>query len=225
MVPWRSLKGIIRDVEFCKVKDLVYSTHPGSGESCCKMTLQFVDPTSNVVGKSFKLTLPEITGLPDFLVERSRYDAAMKKNWSNRDKCQVWWKNEGEEDGSWWHGRVVAVKPKSVDFPDSPWERFSVHYKNDPNVFRHSPWELIDSSIVWEEPHIDDDVRNKLIRALSKLEQSGNKSKVSSFLFLYIVLLRILNSTYILDFKRTLSFAIYRQIFGIIYRKVLFLLK
>ncbi|XP_076886134.1 uncharacterized protein LOC143535895 [Bidens hawaiensis] len=177
MVPWRSLKGIIRDVEFCKVKDLEYSTHPGSGESCCKMTLQFVDPTSNVVGKSFKLTLPEITGLPDFLVERSRYDAAMKKNWSNRDKCQVWWKNEGEEDGSWWHGRVVAVKPKSVDFPDSPWERFSVHYKNDPNVFRHSPWELIDSSIVWEEPHIDDDVRNKLIRALSKLEQSGNKSK------------------------------------------------
>ncbi|KAI3821785.1 hypothetical protein L1987_09357 [Smallanthus sonchifolius] len=175
-VPWRSIKGIIRDVEFCKVKDLEYATHPGSGESCCKMTLQFEDPTSNVVGMSFKLTLPEVTGFPDFLVERSRYDAAMMRGWRYRDKCQVWW-NEGEEDGSWWEGRIVAVKPKCVEFPDSPWERFSVQYKNDPNVLQHSPWELVDSSIVWEEPHIDDAVRNKLIRALSKLDQSGNKSE------------------------------------------------
>ncbi|MFS7938120.1 putative transcription factor WD40-like family [Helianthus anomalus] len=178
MVPWRSLKGIIRDVEFCKVKDLEYSTHPGSGESCCKMTLQFEDPTSNVVGKTFKLTLPEVTGFGDFIVERSRYVAAMKREWSCRDKCRVWWKNDGEEDGNWWHGRIVAVKPKSAEFPDSPWDRYSVHYKNDPNVFLHSPWELYnDDSMEWEEPRIDDNVRNKLIRALSKLEKSGNKSE------------------------------------------------
>ncbi|XP_071703831.1 uncharacterized protein [Rutidosis leptorrhynchoides] len=175
MGPWRLLKGNIRDVEFCKVKDLEYSTRP-SGEACCKMTLQFEDPSSNVVGKSFKLTLPEVTGFPDFLVERSRYDAAMDRGWRCRDKCQVWWKNEGEENGNWWDGRIVAVKPKCVDYPDSPWERFSVQYKNDPNVLQHSPWELYDASMVWEEPHIDDDVRTKLIRALAKLEQSGNKS-------------------------------------------------
>ncbi|KAK1435898.1 hypothetical protein QVD17_01671 [Tagetes erecta] len=176
--PWRTIKGgIIRDVEFCKVKDLEYSTHPGSGESCCKMTLQFEDPASDVVGKSFKMTLPEVTGFPDFLVERSRYDAAMERSWTLRDKCQVWWRNEGEDGGNWWEGRIVAVKPKSADFPDSPWERFSVHYKNDPTVLQHSPWELFDPNMIWEEPHIDDDVRNKLIRALSKLEQSGNKSQ------------------------------------------------
>lgn len=175
--PWRSLKGIIRDVEFCKVKELEYSTRPGSGEGCCKMTLQFEDPSSNVVGKTFKLTLPEVTGFPDFLVERSRYDAAMERDWRYRDKCQVWWKNEGEENGNWWEGRIVAVKAKSVEFPDSPWERFSVQYKNDPNVLQHSPWELYDASMVWEEPHIDDDIRTKLIHALAKLEQSGNKSE------------------------------------------------
>lgn len=177
IVPWRLLKGNIRDVEFCKVKDLEYATRPGSGEGCCKMTLQFEDPSSNVVGKSFKLTLPEVTGFPDFLVERSRYDAAIERNWRFRDKCQVWWKNEGEENGNWWEGRIVAVKAKSVDFPDSPWERFGVQYKNDPNILQHSPWELYDASVVWEEPHIDDDVRTKLIRALTKLEQSGNKSE------------------------------------------------
>nr|GEU54066.1 PH-interacting protein [Tanacetum cinerariifolium] len=174
--PWT--KGNIRDVEFCKVKDLEYATHPGSGEGCCKMTLQFEDPSSNVVGKTFKLTLREVTGFPDFLVERSRYDAAMKRDWRCRDKCQVWWKNEDEENGNWWDGRIVAVKPKSDDFPDSPWERYSVQYKGDPIALPHSPWELYDpnASMVWEEPHIDDDIRTKLIRALAKLEKSGKKS-------------------------------------------------
>ncbi|KAK6161017.1 hypothetical protein DH2020_004398 [Rehmannia glutinosa] len=97
--PWETIKRNIRAVEFCRVEDLEYSTHPGSGESCCKMTLKFVDPSSDVLGKSFKLTLPEVTGFPDFLVEKSRYDASMARNWTSRDKCQVWWKNEGEEDG------------------------------------------------------------------------------------------------------------------------------
>nr|XP_043640019.1 PH-interacting protein isoform X2 [Erigeron canadensis] len=175
--PWRSLKGDIRDVEFCKVKDLEYSALSGSGEGCCKMTLQFEDPTSNVVGKSFKLTLAEVTGFPDFLVERSRYDAAMERDWRAHDKCQVWWKNESGENGKWWKGQIVEVKAKCADFPDSPWERFSVEYKEDPTVLQHSPWELYDSRMVWEEPHIDDDIKTKLIRALAKLEKSGNKSE------------------------------------------------
>ncbi|GJV57820.1 hypothetical protein Tco_1458825 [Tanacetum coccineum] len=59
--------------------NLEYATHPGSAEGCCKMTLQFEDPSSNVVGKTFKLTLREVTGFPGFLVERSKYDAAMKE--------------------------------------------------------------------------------------------------------------------------------------------------
>ncbi|CAK9138914.1 unnamed protein product [Ilex paraguariensis] len=174
--PWKTIKGNIRDVEFCRVEDLEYSTRPGSGESCCKMTLQLVDPTSCVVGKSFSLTLPEVTGFPDFLVERTRYDAAVKRNWTYRDKCQVWWKNEGEEDGSWWEGRILTVKPKSPEFPDSPWERYVVQYKSEPTeTHQHSPWELYDANTQWEQPHIDDEIRDKLLHAFAKLEQSGNK--------------------------------------------------
>ncbi|KAF3456326.1 hypothetical protein FNV43_RR00976 [Rhamnella rubrinervis] len=97
--PWISTRGSIRAVEFCKVQGLEYSSESGSGDSCCKMTLEFVDPSSKVYGKSFKLTLPEVTGFPDFLVERTRYDAAIQRNWTHRDKCKVWWKNEDEEDG------------------------------------------------------------------------------------------------------------------------------
>lgn len=69
------------------------------------------------------------------------------------------------------------MKAKDAEFPDSPWERFSVQYKGDTEILLHSPWELYDAAaMVLEEPRIDDHVRNKLIRALAKLEQSGNKS-------------------------------------------------
>ncbi|KAL8481278.1 hypothetical protein ACS0TY_027705 [Phlomoides rotata] len=177
--PWETIKRNIRAVEFCRVEGLKYSTHPGSGESCCKVTLKFLDPSSDVVGKSFDMTLPEVTGFPDFLVEKSWYDESTKKNWTFRDKCKVWWKNEGEEDGDWWEGRIVNVKPKSLEFPDSPWERYSVKYKSDPETHFHSPWELYDTDRAtnWEQPRIDDDGRKKLIHAFAKLEQSGYKSQ------------------------------------------------
>ncbi|XP_038719342.1 PH-interacting protein-like isoform X2 [Tripterygium wilfordii] len=174
--PWTSIGGNIRAVEFCKVVGLKYSTVP-SGDSCCKMALQFVDPSSSVCGKSFKLTLPEITGFPDFIVERSRFDAAMQRNWSVRDKCRVWWKNPDEKDGRWWDGRVVSVQPKSPDFPDSPWDRFSILYKSQRDKESHSPWELFDSDLQYNQPHIDDHQINKLLSAFDNLEQSGTKAQ------------------------------------------------
>ncbi|KAF8387745.1 hypothetical protein HHK36_026399 [Tetracentron sinense] len=176
--PWRSLKGILRAVEFCIVEGLDYSTLPGSGESCCKITLQFVDPSSSVFGKTFKLTLPELIDFSDFLVERTRYDAAIMRNWTHRDKCQVWWRSENEEGGSWWDGRILAVKPKSPELPDSPWERYVIQYKSDPTgTHLHSPWELHDPDTRWEHPHIDYESRNKLLSSFAKLEQSGNKTE------------------------------------------------
>lgn len=181
MGPWRLIKESIRDSEFCKVESLEYSTLPGSGESCCKMTLRFVDPTSSVFGKTFKLTLPEVIGFPDFLVERTRYDASMRRNWTHRDKCQVWWKNDGDEDGDWWDGRILAVKAKSSEFPDSPWERYIVQYKSDPQTHLHSPWELFDADTQWEQPRIDDVSRKKLLSVFAKLDQSANRGQVNRF--------------------------------------------
>ncbi|GAB2265780.1 hypothetical protein Dimus_000816 [Dionaea muscipula] len=178
--PWEYLKCDIQAVEFCKVVDLDYSTLPGSGDSCCKMKLEFIDSSSSACSKTFKLTLPEVISFPDFLVERTRYEAAVQRNWTARDKCQVWWKNEGEEDGSWWEGRILSVKAKSADFPDSPWERYVIRYKSEPGeTHSHSPWELYDASTQWEQPHIDDPTRKKLLSSLTKLQQSRNRAKVS----------------------------------------------
>ncbi|GAV70868.1 WD40 domain-containing protein/Bromodomain domain-containing protein [Cephalotus follicularis] len=174
--PWKSMKGNLRAVEFCNIEGLEYSTLPGSGDSCCKMRLKFVDPDSSVFHKVFKLTLPEVTSFPDFLVERSRFESAMQRNWTCRDRCRVWWKNESEEDGSWWDGRILSVKPKSSEFPDSPWEKYTIQYKSDPTeTHLHSPWELFDADTQWEQPHIDDKSRDMLLASFAKLEQSGNK--------------------------------------------------
>lgn len=171
--PWKTIKGTIRSVEFCHVENLEYSTFAGSGETCCKLTLKFIGQDSDVYGKSFKLTLPELTNFPDFLVEKSRYEAALKRNWTHRDRCHVWWRSEGGEGGSWWAGRVTNVEPKSSDFPDSPWDRYVVQYKSDSSgPHKHSPWELFDpNNHSLELPKIDPAVKTQFLRGISNLEQ------------------------------------------------------
>ncbi|KAJ6873348.1 hypothetical protein NC651_032276 [Populus alba x Populus x berolinensis] len=126
--PWSLIKGRLSAVEICKVEDLDYAIVPGSGDSCCKITLRFVDPSSVAFGKAFKLTLPELIDFPDFVVEKTRYDASINRDWNTRDRCEVWWRNENGEGGEWWEGDIVSVQAKSVDFPDSPWERYEVIY-------------------------------------------------------------------------------------------------
>lgn len=187
--PWSSIKGYLRTVETCKVESLDYATVPGSGDSCCKIMLRFIDPVSGAFGKAFKLTLPELINFPDFVVEKTRYDAAISRNWTHRDKCLVWWRNENGEDGSWWEGRIVSVQAKSDDFPDSPWERYRIRYKTDPTSepHLHSPWELHDLDIPWEHPHIDFEIRDKLLYSFNKLEQSGSRKQVIFFTFSFLL--------------------------------------
>ncbi|KAF5192296.1 Bromodomain and wd repeat-containing protein [Thalictrum thalictroides] len=174
--PWTKFEGL-RAVEFCKVDELEYSTFTGSGESCCKVTLKFLDRSSSGFDRTFKLTLPELNDYSDFLVERTRYDASMNRNWTKRDKCQVWWRNDNEEGGSWYDGRIVAVQPRSLDFPDSPWERYAIQYKSDADQHLHSPWELHEPDTPWFHPSIEEEMRKKLLSSLGKLEQHGIRNK------------------------------------------------
>lgn len=175
--PWSAITDM-NPVEICKVENLDYATLPGSGESCCKITLRFTDPSSIAWNKSFRVTLPELIDFPDFIVEKMRYIDSIERNWTHRDKCRVWWRNEAG-GGEWWEGRIIALKNKSDEFPDSPWERFVIQYKRDPaNPHMHCPWELHDPYIQWERPCLDVDSRNKLLYFFSKLEKSVLKNEV-----------------------------------------------
>ncbi|XP_074566602.1 uncharacterized protein LOC141823239 [Curcuma longa] len=174
--PWKSIKGL-KAVEFCKVQELEYSTLPGSGDSCCKLTLEFKDPSSCGFKKTFRVTLPELND-PDFLVERARYDASIERNWTHRDKCQVWWRDADGSGGSWWSGRILAVKPKDSEYPDSPWERYVVQYKDDSSgQHLHSPWELHDVNTHWEHPSISNETRDALLNYIAKMEQTSIRNQ------------------------------------------------
>ncbi|KAL6645709.1 hypothetical protein ACP70R_017317 [Stipagrostis hirtigluma subsp. patula] len=176
--PWNRIKGL-KAVELCKIQSLDYTTFRGSGDSCCKLTIEFVDGTSSGFGKTFMITLPELVNFPDFLVERTRYEASIVRNWTNRDKCKVWWRDE-EGGGTWWEGRVVAVRPKSSDFPESPWEKCVIQYKNDGSHHPHNPWELHDvgnSWVPWKHPHIDPGIRKKLLLEIENLQKISHRNQ------------------------------------------------
>uniref|UniRef100_A0ACD5XF55 Uncharacterized protein n=1 Tax=Avena sativa TaxID=4498 RepID=A0ACD5XF55_AVESA len=178
--PWNWIKGL-QAAELCKIKALDYKTYSGSGESCCKLTMEFIDHTSSGYGEQFVITLPELVSFPDFLVERTRFEAAITQNWVIRDKCKVWWSNDLEEGGgSWWEGRVQSIMPKSPDFPESPWERYVIQYKNDGSRHPHSPWELHHTTgplAPWKHPHIDPIVKNKLLSAVTDLQKTSHTNQ------------------------------------------------
>ncbi|XP_050376385.1 uncharacterized protein LOC126793802 isoform X2 [Argentina anserina] len=168
--PWGSLKEKIRAVEICKVISLDYDTMPGSGESCTKILFKFVESSSAVNGKTFKLTMPEID-FSDFIVEKSWYDAATGRNWAVGEHCEVWWRDSGG-GGTWWQGEIVGCQAKSLEFPDSPWLTYEVRYEKEDGVpHRHCPWELHDASMSWKSPHIDHESRDKLLHYFSKSEK------------------------------------------------------
>ena len=186
--PWNWIKGL-EAVELCKIKVLDYKPYKGSGESCCKLTMEFIDHTSSGFGKEFVITLPE-HDFPDFLVERTRFEATITQNWVIRDKCKVWWTNALEEGGgSWWEGRVLAIRPKSPDFPESPWERYVIQYKNDGSHHPHSPWELHRATsplVPWKHPHIDSSIRNKLLSAVTTLQKMSHRNQVKLIYFQFL---------------------------------------
>ncbi|XP_031400269.1 bromodomain and WD repeat-containing protein 3 [Punica granatum] len=174
--PWRVFKTL-RAVEICRIVGFEYAASPGSGDSCCKLTLQFVDQASSVLGKSFKLTLPELVNFPDFLVEKTWYENSMSRKWIVGDKCQVWWREDTKAGGSWWEGEIVSSQAKSYEFPDSPWERYDVHYQEDAGSYHHSPWELHDPDVLRSQRLIDGDSKDILLSLLASLERSVAKSQ------------------------------------------------
>lgn len=174
-VPWKLFGESIGVVETCLVEGLDYAPVPGSGETCCKVTLKFTD--SILLDRTFELTLPDLIDFPDFVIEKTRYDAAVDRNWALRDKCLVWWSEDNENGGKWWEGRIVDSKDKSGDFPGSPWERFCIRYANGGGHQQHSPWELHDPDSQWEQPSIDCDSKDKMMSYLSKLWKSANRNQ------------------------------------------------
>ena len=193
----------MRAVELCQVVAIEYATIPGFSSVTCKLTLRLISPDCRAFGKTFKLSFPELTDFPDFIIERSRYEAGINRNWTKRDRCKVWWRtntvdeNGETKTGEWYPGRVVAVEAKSPQFPDSPWEECIVQYKGDSTgPHRHSPWELFDIDSV-EPSHscIDEENKSRILSILEKVEVSSrvySRFSVWAFCVGHVYLMMIL---------------------------------
>lgn len=181
--PWKQYD--LRSVEFCRITNLDYHIEPGGGTSS-KLELEFIDMESPACGCKFQLTWPELTDYPDFLVEKSRFDAAMAKGWVARDHCKVWWASEkgADDKGQWWDGRIKTIKAKSDDFPDSPWEKYIVTYRESAEPQAHSPWELFDRNCSipgWVVPQIEEDERDELLQAIYDIEEGLSDDEEDEF--------------------------------------------
>lgn len=178
--PWVLFGDNLSAVEICEVENLEYTMLSGSG--CCKLSLKFLDSAQGLTGQKFKLILPELNESPDFVVEKTLYDAAMVRKWRIRDKCMVWWREPGGEGvnaGTWWTGEIIDIKDTDDNFPGSPWERYVVKYDNDTAL--HCPWELFHEDSSWVQPHIiDNGVSGRIMSCFTHLVQ-----KASNKVFLF----------------------------------------
>lgn len=187
--PWTKYR--LGPVEFCRIIGLNYSIDTGLGSTSCMIQLEFTDASSQAYRQSFTLTLPELTDHPDFIVEKSRYDASMAKGWVPRDHCKVWWANGVDYKGQWWDGRIKSIKLKSDSFPGSPWEKYLVSYKGAPEPTAHSPWELFDKYCQipgWSVPQIDEKLKEDLLNAVCSVEDTLYDDEVCTMGFFSVPL-------------------------------------
>lgn len=181
----KGLRSQLGAVELCEVVSIEYKNLSGFSGVSCNLTLRLIGEGCEALGRTFRLSLPELTDFPDFLIDRSRYEASLRRNWTKRDRCKVWWRlnmvdeNGEEKTGQWFFGRVVAVETKSSQFPGSPWDACVVQYIGDSTgPHRHSPWELFDvDSIEIVPSHMNEATRIQILSTIEDIEASCASSQ------------------------------------------------
>ncbi|KAK9831147.1 hypothetical protein WJX74_004971 [Apatococcus lobatus] len=165
--PWESVSGdeeghsaprqILKPAEPANVVGVDYFI-ANEQQTWMRLKLALDDESSPLHGKEFTVDLPSPeTDFGDFVILRSRWDAAMQQHWRVGNMCQVPY----TEDGRSWSmgtGRIVADRaaesPTSLEaeeanpwVSDHLWERFTIDWQADDldtaeEQGHHSHWEL-----------------------------------------------------------------------------------
>ncbi|XP_062982693.1 bromodomain and WD repeat-containing protein 1 isoform X3 [Elgaria multicarinata webbii] len=129
--PWR--KMILREQELVKIVGLRYEVGP---PTLCCLKLNLMDHvTGQLQDKSFSLKYHDMPDVIDFLVLRQFYDEARQRNWQPRDRFR------SIIDDAWWFGTVLSQEPYQSQYPDSPFQCYSVKWDNG-ETERLSPWDM-----------------------------------------------------------------------------------
>ncbi|KAK9864164.1 hypothetical protein WJX84_009425 [Apatococcus fuscideae] len=196
--PWDSISADVNEEEMGGSKHRMRPAEPASvvgvdyviaadRETWMRLRLALADDSSPLAGREFMVDLPPPqTDYGDFVILRSRWDAAMQQCWRVNDRCQVLY----EEEGVWtmWAGRIVADRaneePGSLEDQDaSPWtstclwERFTIAWDDQDasdEQGHHSPWELFSPGVevgqaADEAPHLGSSTCDRVANVVESL--------------------------------------------------------
>ncbi|XP_042312358.1 bromodomain and WD repeat-containing protein 1 isoform X1 [Sceloporus undulatus] len=129
--PWR--KMVLREQELVKIVGIRYEVGP---PTLCCLKLTLMDHiTGHLQDKSFSLKYHDMPDVIDFLVLRQFYDEARQRNWKPSDHFR------SIIDDAWWFGTVLSQEPYQPQYPDSPFQCYSVKWDNG-EIERLSPWDM-----------------------------------------------------------------------------------
>uniref|UniRef100_A0A8D2LLB9 Bromodomain and WD repeat domain containing 1 n=1 Tax=Varanus komodoensis TaxID=61221 RepID=A0A8D2LLB9_VARKO len=129
--PWR--KMILREQELVKIVGLRYEVGP---PTLCCLKLNLMDHvTGQLLDKSFSLKYHDMPDVIDFLVLRQFYEESRQQNWQPCDRFR------SIIDDAWWFGTVLSQEPYQLQYPDSPFQCYSVKWDNG-ETERLSPWDM-----------------------------------------------------------------------------------
>nr|XP_008105713.1 PREDICTED: bromodomain and WD repeat-containing protein 1 isoform X2 [Anolis carolinensis] len=129
--PWR--KVVLREQELVKIVGIRYEVGP---PTLCCLKLTLMDHiTGHLQDKSFSLKYHDMPDVIDFLVLRQFYDEARQRNWQPYDRFR------SIIDDAWWFGTVLSQEPYQPQYPDSPFQCYSVKWDNG-EIERLSPWDM-----------------------------------------------------------------------------------
>ncbi|CAH2314773.1 bromodomain and WD repeat-containing 3 isoform X2 [Pelobates cultripes] len=129
--PWNKME--LREQEFLKVVGIKYEVGP---PTLCCLKLALLDPTSGKMsGESFSVKYHDMPDVIDFLVLYQFYKEAKERNWQIGDRFR------SIIDDAWWFGMVESQQPFQMEYPDSLFQCYSVHWDNNERE-NMSPWDM-----------------------------------------------------------------------------------
>ncbi|XP_069068681.1 bromodomain and WD repeat-containing protein 3 isoform X2 [Pleurodeles waltl] len=129
--PWNKMN--LREQELMKIVGIKYEVGP---PTLCCLKLAFLDPLSGKMsGEAFSVKYHDMPDVIDFLVLHEFYNEAKKRNWKIGDRFR------SIIDDAWWFGTVESQQPFQLEYPDSSFQCYSVHWDNNERE-NMSPWDM-----------------------------------------------------------------------------------
>ncbi|XP_005104695.1 bromodomain and WD repeat-containing protein 3 [Aplysia californica] len=130
--PWHKIPQL-RAQELVKIVGIKWLLKPT--RLCC-LKLGFIDTnTGKLTGKSFTIKYHDMPDVIDFLVLKQHYDISVERGWKPGTKFR------SMIDDQWWIGVIRSQEPLDLDFPDSLYQCFNVHWDNG-EYEKLSPWDM-----------------------------------------------------------------------------------